>query len=202
MEYNIYQALGEFQHDYEDDYHLEYLLTNPELTFLQYLSDISELYLELIEESINTSVLYKEEFEQNIITEKEYYELSENNRKIRHAWRQILRFIKRKMEREKLLYETKPKLEDNKIKIKGSIQSIGYIFSELIDKGHIQPPKRNGKINTSAISRLILRHFEFVDREVQPNPEDIRKTLFSENKLSADKQALFKIPQNKIINTD
>ena len=49
---------------------------------------------------------------------------------------------------------------------------------------------------------MILEHFEFIDKEEQPKPEDIRKTLFIENKLSADKQTLFKIPESKIINTD
>jgi len=89
-----------------------------------------------------------------------------------------------------------------KIKIKGSLQSIGFLFSELIEKGFIETPKRNGKNNTSAISRMILDHFEFIDKEEQPKPEDIRKTLFTENKLSIEKQNQFKIPQSKIINTD
>jgi hypothetical protein len=89
-----------------------------------------------------------------------------------------------------------------KIKIKGSLQSIGFLFSELIEKGFIEAPKRNGKDNTSAISRMILDHFEFIDKEEQPKPEDIRKTLFTENKLSTDKQNQFKIPHSKIINTD
>ncbi|HCM34032.1 hypothetical protein [Chryseobacterium sp.] len=89
-----------------------------------------------------------------------------------------------------------------KIKIKGSLQSIGFLFSELIEKGFIEAPKRNGKDNTSAISRMILDHFEFIDKEEQPKPEDIRKTLFTENKLSTEKQNQFKIPQSKIINTD
>ncbi|MCQ9638111.1 hypothetical protein MP478_01820 [Chryseobacterium sp. WG14] len=89
-----------------------------------------------------------------------------------------------------------------KIKIKGSLQSVGYLFSELIEKGFIEAPKRNGKDNTSAISRMILDHFEFIDKEEQPKPEDIRKTLFTENKLSIEKQNQFKIPNSKIINTD
>lgn len=99
--------------------------------------------------------------------------------------------------------KTQTKLSNSqKIKIKGSLQSIGFLFSELIDKGFIEAPKRNGKNNTSAISRMILDHFEFIDREEQPKSEDIRKTLFTENKLSVDKQTLFKIPERNIINTD
>jgi hypothetical protein len=92
--------------------------------------------------------------------------------------------------------------DPQKIKIKGSLQSIGFLFSELIEKGFIEAPKRNGKDNTSAISRMILDHFEFIDKEEQPKPEDIRKTLFTENKLSIEKQNQFRIPQSKIINTD
>ena len=88
-----------------------------------------------------------------------------------------------------------------KIKIKGSLQSIGFLFSELIEKGFIEAPKRNGKDNTSAISRMLLDHFEFIDKEEQPKPEDIRKTLFTENKLSIGQQNQFKIPQSIIINT-
>lgn len=99
-----------------------------------------------------------------------------------------------------IIVEKSPALE--KIKIKGSLQSIGFLFSELIEKGFIEAPKRNGKDNTSAISRMIINHFEFIDKEEQPKPEDIRKTLFTENKLSIEKQKQFKIPQSKIINAD
>lgn len=90
----------------------------------------------------------------------------------------------------------------NKIKLKGSLQSIGFLFSELINKGYIEAPKRNGNINHSAVSRMILEHFEFIDREEQPKEEDIRQSLFYKNSLSADKQSKFTIPDSKIINTD
>ncbi|QBA21480.1 hypothetical protein EU348_09840 [Chryseobacterium indologenes] len=111
--------------------------------------------------------------------------------------------ITSKIKFKKVLVEDKEIFSTSqKIKIKGSLQSIGYLFSELIEKGFIEAPKRNGKDNTSAISRMILDHFEFIDKEEQPKPEDIRKTLFTENKLSLEKQNQFKIPQSKIINTD
>ncbi|MGG1921834.1 hypothetical protein AB1278_08485 [Chryseobacterium sp. NRRL B-14798] len=111
--------------------------------------------------------------------------------------------ITSKIKFKKVLVEDKDIFPTSqKIKIKGSLQSIGYLFSELIEKGFIEAPKRNGKDNTSAISRMILDHFEFIDKEEQPQPEDIRKTLFTENKLSTEKQNQFKIPQSKIINTD
>ena len=92
--------------------------------------------------------------------------------------------------------------EIEKMKFIGSLQSFGFIFSELIEKGYIEAPKRNGKKNNSAISRMLLNHFEFIGKEIQPNQDDIRKTLFTDNKLSADKQNLFKIPKSKTINTD
>ncbi len=44
--------------------------------------------------------------------------------------------------------------------------------------------KRNGNNNKSEISRMILEHFEFMSKEEQPKPEDIRKTLFTENDFS------------------
>ena len=53
---------------------------------------------------------------------------------------------------------------------------------------------------------MILEHFEFINREFEqkkpPTAESIRKTLFTNNSLSADKQKLFKIPESNIINTD
>lgn len=126
------------------------------------------------------------------------------------ATKKILEFVNKKSQLvtskikfEKVLIEDKNIFSTaQKIKIKGSLQSIGFLFSELIEKGFIEAPKRNGKDNTSAISRMILEHFEFIDKEEQPKPEDIRKTLFTENKLSIEKQNQFKIPQSKIINTD
>ena len=117
------------------------------------------------------------------------FELSkDNNRKI--------------LSEEEFVEDKNISLASQKIKIKGSLQSIGFLFSELIEKGFIEAPKRNGKNNTSAISRMILDHFEFIDKEEQPKTEDIRKTLFTENKLSIEKQSQFKIPQSRIINTD
>ena len=90
----------------------------------------------------------------------------------------------------------------NKIKLRGSLQSLGYIFSELIEKGYIIPPRRNININILATARMILEHFEFADREQQPNEEDIRKTLFTDNRLSAERQSLFKIPGMEKLNTN
>ncbi|AQX09189.1 hypothetical protein [Elizabethkingia ursingii] len=90
----------------------------------------------------------------------------------------------------------------SKIKVRGSLQSLGYVFSELIEKGYIVPPRRNGNINVLATARMILEHFEFADREQQPNEEDIRKTLFTDNRLSTERQSLFKIPGMEKLNTN
>ena len=76
------------------------------------------------------------------------------------------------------------------------------LISELIEKGYIVPPRRNGNINVLATARMILEHFEFADREQQPNEEDIRKTLFTDNRLSTERQSLFKIPSMEKLNTN
>lgn len=106
----------------------------------------------------------------------------------------LTKFIKNDDEENNIITE--------KIKLKGSLQSIGYLFTKLIENGFIEAPKRSENINKTATAKMILEHFEFVDKEKQPNEEDIRKTLFEDNKLSFDKQNLFKIPTSKQINTD
>ncbi|MRM97298.1 hypothetical protein [Riemerella anatipestifer] len=91
-----------------------------------------------------------------------------------------------------------------KIKVKGSLQSIGYIFSELIDKGWIIPPKRNGKINKTAVARLILEHFELIDRKKPITEEYVRRTISTkkiDSGFNKDKMDRFKIPSEKSINS-
>ncbi|MCO7332657.1 hypothetical protein NHN08_09105 [Riemerella anatipestifer] len=92
-----------------------------------------------------------------------------------------------------------------KIKVKGSLQSIGYIFSELIDKGWIIPPKRNGKINKTAVARLILEHFELIDRKKPITTEEYTRRTISAKKTDSgfnkDKMDRFRIPSEKSINS-
>ncbi|WP_223560209.1 hypothetical protein [Chryseobacterium lathyri] len=82
----------------------------------------------------------------------------------------------------------------SKIKITGSLQALGYIFTELFEKGYIEPQRKNGKVNIQGTAKMILDHFEFIREEVQPSLESVRQSLFTQNKFSNDKQDLFKIP--------
>lgn len=95
------------------------------------------------------------------------------------------------------------KKDDESYRIKSKItnlQAIGYLFTEMIEKGLIEPKKKNGKISPLNVSRMILDHFYFEDLEDQPGEEDLRKALFSDNKLSNDKISLFKLPTVKQLN--
>lgn len=88
-----------------------------------------------------------------------------------------------------------PETKNNKIRIHGSTQLFGYIFSELINKGYIiAPEKKRGDVNATATARLILDHFEFLDTEEQPEVDYLRKALFEQNSLSSEKQDEFTIP--------
>ncbi|WP_143756558.1 hypothetical protein [Chryseobacterium sp. RU37D] len=87
-----------------------------------------------------------------------------------------------------------PEPKNNKIRIHGSTQLFGYIFSELIRKGYIAPEKKQGNVNVAATARLILDHFEFLDTEKQPEVDYLRKALFEQNSLSSEKQNQFTIP--------
>lgn len=84
-----------------------------------------------------------------------------------------------------------------KIKVNGSLQAWGYILTELIEKGYIEPQRKNGKLNVQGTAKMILDHFEFTKEEFQPPLESVRQSLFTQNKFSNDKQDLFKIPSFK-----
>lgn len=81
-----------------------------------------------------------------------------------------------------------------KIKVNGSLQAWGYILTELMDKGYIEPQRKNGKLNIQGTAKMILDHFEFTKEEFQPSLESVRQSLFTQNKFSSDKQNLFRIP--------
>jgi hypothetical protein len=84
-----------------------------------------------------------------------------------------------------------------KIKVNGSLQAWGYILTELMDKGYIEPQRKNGKLNVQGTAKMILDHFEFTKEELQPSLESVRQSLFMQNKFSSDKQELFRIPSLK-----
>lgn len=95
---------------------------------------------------------------------------------------------------------TQEDYEDHeKITINGSLQLIGHIFTKLIEKGYIEPKRKNGKPNASATAEMLLNHFNFTYNAngTQPTKEYLKKTLFEQNKLSADKTDLIKIPHLK-----
>lgn len=89
--------------------------------------------------------------------------------------------------------------EHEKITINGSIQLIGYIFTELIEKGYIEPKRKSGKTNASATAEMLLNHFNFTYNAngTQPSKEYLKKALFEQNQLSSDKSTLIKIPHLK-----
>lgn len=82
-----------------------------------------------------------------------------------------------------------------------NLQAIGYLFTELIKKGLIQPKFRNGNINQLGTARMILEHYHFQNLDKQPSVENIRKTLFDDNQLSEDKAELFEFPTLKQLNS-
>lgn len=82
-----------------------------------------------------------------------------------------------------------------------NLQAIGYLFTKLIQKGLIELKYRNGKVNQSGSARMILEHYHFKNLDKQPTEEDIRKTLFEDNKLSDDKVELFKFPTVNQLNS-
>ncbi|AGC40764.1 hypothetical protein [Riemerella anatipestifer] len=89
--------------------------------------------------------------------------------------------------------------EHEKITINGSIQLIGYIFTELIEKGYIEPKRKSGKTNASATAEMLLNHFNFTYNAngEQPSKEYLKKALFEQNQLSPDKATFIKIPHLK-----
>ncbi|HFK5505605.1 hypothetical protein [Elizabethkingia anophelis] len=89
----------------------------------------------------------------------------------------------------------------NKINSKiTNIQAIGYLFTELIDKGLIEPINKGGNLSPTNTARMILDHFHFEDLEEQPSVEYLKKTLFTDNSLSGDKTKHFKLPTLKQLN--
>ena len=220
----------EFEENYENDFYdwTELRLhQNNKATFDSYLTELKQKYVKALEESWVTIFTLEEinkETKSDTAHEltKDYLEAI---RKGVSDLKEILNIIEKKIHRrnfeQKLVDSKDAKLKDeieselkatsqrndlkansDRIQIKGSLQSIGYLFTQLIEKGYLEVPKRNGKTNISAISRMISKHFEFIDRQEQPKAEDIRKALFTDNQLSYDKQQLFKIPFSKTINKD
>lgn len=82
----------------------------------------------------------------------------------------------------------------NKIPVNGNYQMLMFLFSELIHKGYITAPKHNGKISHKRTAEMLLKHFEFTNKEEQPSTENLTQYL-KNNQYSLEKQELFKIPK-------
>ncbi len=96
--------------------------------------------------------------------------------------------------------ERQPK---EKIVINGNLQTLGYIFNQLISGGYIEPIVFNtGKNNNTATAQMFLEHFEFTENpHEQPSVEYLKKTIFH-NSLSMKKQEDFIIPHIEYYDPD
>jgi hypothetical protein len=81
-----------------------------------------------------------------------------------------------------------PKLK--KIKWNGTPSQFGYLFTELIKQGFIEPPLYNGEMNISGFSRLCWECFD-----INTTPQNLEKECNpNKNDLSETKRAKFTIP--------
>lgn len=175
--------------------------------------EIEELYFKSIKIIPRNIIKYEESLDNldkiktisilnslNFRNEHEYGFYTNKHKLGYKVYLEFKRFIKNRKDTQET--STEKQIPANKI-ISNlvNLQAIGYLFTELIRKGLIQPIYRNGKINQLGTARMILEHFYFQDLDSQPNEEDVRKTLFEDNKLSEDKINLFEIPSIKKLNT-
>lgn len=105
--------------------------------------------------------------------------------------------IKKQLLDFKIVDEKNPSKINTKIT---NVQAIGYLFSELINKGLIEPKYKNVRRSPLNTARMILEHFHFSDLDKQPSEEVMRKALFDDNSLSKDKTQYFKLPFLKQMN--
>lgn len=87
----------------------------------------------------------------------------------------------------------------DKIQINGNYQLLAFLFRELIEKGYITAPIHNGKPSYKRTAEMLLKHFEFTNKEKQPSVENLTNYI-KNNTYSMQKQSLFKIPSIKTAN--
>lgn len=87
----------------------------------------------------------------------------------------------------------------DKIQINGNYQLLAFLFRELIEKGYINAPTHNGKPSHKRTAEMLLRHFEFTNKEEQPTIDNLTNYI-KNNTYSMQKQSLFKIPSIKKAN--
>jgi hypothetical protein len=79
-----------------------------------------------------------------------------------------------------------------KIKWKGSPAIFGYFFIELVRKGFISPPLRNGEMNYAGYAKLLFAHFDIPTNSLDNIIKEINP---GKNTLSDTKRAKFTIPE-------
>lgn len=87
----------------------------------------------------------------------------------------------------------------DKIQINGNYQLLAFLFRELIEKGYINAPTRNGKPSHKRTAEMLLKHFEFTNKTEQPSVDNLTNYI-KNNTYSMQKQSLFKIPSIKKAN--
>jgi len=145
-------------------FELELLSTNLEKLKLLYRYKTDFVHMGYDTMSDNYNVLYK-----FILTEIDYYK--------------ILEKLGTGAEVPKL---PKP----GKIKWNGTPSQFGYLFTELIKQGFIEPPLYNGEMNIKGFARLCWECFN-----INTTPQNLEKECNpNKNDLSETKRAKFTIP--------
>lgn len=81
-------------------------------------------------------------------------------------------------------------LKMKKIKWTGTPSQFGYLFTELIRQGFIEPPLYNGEMNIKGFARLCWECFD-----INTTPQNLEKECNpNKNDLSETKRAKFTIP--------
>lgn len=144
---------------------------------------------------INYSILWD-----NLIIKEEIYKMGILNAYIHYEKENFYLFEKylQKESHETTEITTLPENID-KIQINGNYQLLAFLFNELIEKGYITAPIHNGKRSHKRTAEMLLKHFEFTNKEEQPSVENLTNYI-KNNTYSTQKQGLFKIPSIKTAN--
>lgn len=87
--------------------------------------------------------------------------------------------------------------ESDKIILNGNPQILGYLFTELINKGYISAPTIRGKLSPQRTVKMLLKHFDYADYDNQDETskiEYLRKTIGEQNSVSQDFADRLQIP--------
>ena len=87
--------------------------------------------------------------------------------------------------------------ESDKIILNGNPQILGYLFTELINKGYISAPTIRGKLSSKRTVEMLLKHFDYADydnKDETSKIEYLRKTIGEQNSVSQDFADRLQIP--------